>query len=202
MPGFPIRKSPDQRLFSAYPKLFAANRVLHRLLMPRHPPYALISLDTSSLMSITRHILMHSPRIIIYTVVKEPTTNKWSPIACAIFTRRANGALSEHHTGKYRVRGNLWWSWTGSNRRPQACKARALPTELQPRKLVGLGRFELPTSRLSGVRSNQLSYRPSSGEWQNQRTNQPRTASPSKLNSDETIRSRKAGPPLAYRSEG
>ena len=29
------------------------------------------------------------------------------------------------------------------------------------KKLVGLGRFELPTSPLSGVRSNQLSYRPS-----------------------------------------
>ena len=29
-----------------------------------------------------------------------------------------------------------------------------------PSKLVGLGRFELPTSRLSGGRSNQLSYRP------------------------------------------
>ena len=27
-------------------------------------------------------------------------------------------------------------------------------------EMVGLGRFELPTSRLSGVRSNQLSYRP------------------------------------------
>jgi hypothetical protein len=26
--------------------------------------------------------------------------------------------------------------------------------------VVGLGRFELPTSPLSGVRSNQLSYRP------------------------------------------
>ena len=26
--------------------------------------------------------------------------------------------------------------------------------------LVGLGRLELPTSRLSGVRSNQLSYKP------------------------------------------
>jgi hypothetical protein len=26
--------------------------------------------------------------------------------------------------------------------------------------MVGLGRFELPTSRLSGVRSSQLSYRP------------------------------------------
>ncbi len=31
--------------------------------------------------------------------------------------------------------------------------------------LVGLGRFELPTSRLSGVRSNQLSYRPSEGNY-------------------------------------
>ena len=28
--------------------------------------------------------------------------------------------------------------------------------------LVGLGRLELPTSRLSGVRSNHLSYRPKS----------------------------------------
>jgi hypothetical protein len=31
---------------------------------------------------------------------------------------------------------------------------------LNSRGMVGLGRFELPTSRLSGVRSNQLSYRP------------------------------------------
>ena len=30
-----------------------------------------------------------------------------------------------------------------------------------PVNLVGLGRFELPTSPLSGVRSNQLSYKPS-----------------------------------------
>ena len=62
---------------------------------------------------------------------------------------------------------NKWWSQTGSNRRPPACKAGALPTELWPRKygteeagMVGLGRFELPTSRLSSARSNQLSYRP------------------------------------------
>ena len=31
---------------------------------------------------------------------------------------------------------------------------------IQVPHLVGLGRFELPTSRLSGVRSNRLSYRP------------------------------------------
>ena len=53
-----------------------------------------------------------------------------------------------------------WWSQAGSNRRPPACKAGALPAELWPRIVVGLGRFELPTSPLSGVRSNQLSYRP------------------------------------------
>src|SRR5918997_3420922 len=32
-----------------------------------------------------------------------------------------------------------WWSQTGSNRRPHACKARALPTELWPLVEDGLG---------------------------------------------------------------
>ena len=79
-----------------------------------------------------------------------------------------------------------WWSQTESNRRHPACKAGALPTELWPRSsrnsakprravgdavlrlrtpsepevLVGPGRLELPTLRLSGVRSNHLSYGP------------------------------------------
>jgi hypothetical protein len=59
-----------------------------------------------------------------------------------------------------------WWSRTGSNRRPPACKAGALPAELRPlmppqRGMVGLGGLEPPTSRLSSARSNQLSYKPS-----------------------------------------
>jgi hypothetical protein len=37
--------------------------------------------------------------------------------------------------------------------------ANILP-RFRERRLVGLGRFELPTSRLSSARSNQLSYRP------------------------------------------
>src|SRR5688500_1295685 len=40
-PGFPIRRSAGQRLFSASPRLIAAVHVLHRLLVPRHPPRAL-----------------------------------------------------------------------------------------------------------------------------------------------------------------
>ena len=39
--GFPIRRSPDQRLVSSSPGLIAAAHVLHRLQMPRHPPCAL-----------------------------------------------------------------------------------------------------------------------------------------------------------------
>jgi hypothetical protein len=90
-----------------------------------------------------------------------------------------------------------WWSQTGSNRRPHACKARALPTELWPHWVncewsivnenfhspfttspftscvVGPGRLELPTSRLSGVRSNHLSYGPSGSR---QRFRQPGSA--------------------------
>lgn len=71
-----------------------------------------------------------------------------------------------------------WWRRPDSNRRPSACKADALPTELRPPwlfaspshaqpsnrphhlKVVGLSGFEPLTSRLSGGRSNQLSYRP------------------------------------------
>ena len=36
----------------------------------------------------------------------------------------------------------------------------AEPKLAQERRLVGLGRLELPTSRLSSARSNQLSYKP------------------------------------------
>ena len=35
-----------------------------------------------------------------------------------------------------------------------------LPATTPAEKMVGLGRLELPTSRLSSARSNQLSYRP------------------------------------------
>jgi hypothetical protein len=96
-----------------------------------------------------------------------------------------------------------WWSQTGSNRRPHACKARALPAELWPRKrhagtpgagtadggpgrwwawqMVGLGRLELPTSRLSSARSNQLSYKPGTRPAQNPRSpSRPRRTPPRK----------------------
>jgi hypothetical protein len=91
--------------------------------------------------------------------------------------------------------GEGWWSQPGSNRRPQACKASALPTELWPHSppkvdevygchplrtrsadapMVGRGGVEPPTSRLSGVRSNHLSYRPPSYVSLKRRRSHPR----------------------------
>ena len=64
------------------------------------------------------------------------------------------------------------WRLRDSNSRPPACKAGALPTELNPRLYcysfvplllcisMGSSGLEPPTSRLSGARSNHLSYEP------------------------------------------
>ena len=47
-PGFPIRKSSDQRSVASYSRLIAGSYVLHRLLVPRHSPYALTNLTTDT----------------------------------------------------------------------------------------------------------------------------------------------------------
>src|SRR3954452_2409625 len=44
--GFPIRTSSDQRSVDSSPRHNAASHVLHRPLMPRHPPCALKHLQT------------------------------------------------------------------------------------------------------------------------------------------------------------
>ncbi len=48
--GFPIRKSPDRSLVADSPGLIAGSYVLHRLLVPRHPPCALTNLANTNTM--------------------------------------------------------------------------------------------------------------------------------------------------------
>jgi hypothetical protein len=48
VPGYPIRKPPDQSLVADSPRHIAGSHVLHRLLMPRHPPCALKNLNTQN----------------------------------------------------------------------------------------------------------------------------------------------------------
>src|SRR3954452_25294280 len=47
-PGFPIRTSSDHSSVASSSRLIAGSYVLHRLLMPRHPPYALTNLTTET----------------------------------------------------------------------------------------------------------------------------------------------------------
>ena len=65
--GFPIRKSPDQSLVTGSPGLIAGSGVLHRLLVPRHPPCALINLGNLQMMlastiQISRYGRSRTPR--------------------------------------------------------------------------------------------------------------------------------------------
>src|SRR3954466_98051 len=46
--GSPVRPSSDQRSVGSSPRLIAASYVLHRLLVPRHPPCALNNLTTQT----------------------------------------------------------------------------------------------------------------------------------------------------------
>src|SRR5258708_39160569 len=53
-PGFPIRTSSDHSLVADSPRLIAGSNVLHRLLVPRHPPCALKNLATKLCRCTTR----------------------------------------------------------------------------------------------------------------------------------------------------
>ena len=66
-------------------------------------------------------------------------------------TSPLSGARSSHLS--YRP---IWWSWSGSNRRPPECKSGALPTELQPPDwccfaFAGLGFFCFALLQRPGV---------------------------------------------------
>jgi hypothetical protein len=53
---------------------------------------------------------------------------------------------------------------SASSSKTHASKRQAGRDTALEERVVGLGRFELPTSRLSSARSNQLSYKPSTGQ--------------------------------------
>ncbi len=124
------------------------------------------------------HNLQYAPaRYVLhfFHFVKERTSNN-RQFALPIEKSEMMTSLSSCLTTRMRLHES-WWSWSGSNRRPTACKAAALPAELQPRpsratqkSLVGLVGFEPTTPALSRRCSNRLSYRPSRlrGSWSEQ----------------------------------
>ena len=129
--GFPHSDIRGSKPADGSPRLIAVCRVLHRLMVPRHPSCARIRLARYNLASRYVAILFKS--------------------STSVFKEQEITAL----------KAPRWWRQPDSDRRHPACKADTLPTELCPRGgLVGLTRVELVTSSLSGTRSNQLSYKP------------------------------------------
>jgi hypothetical protein len=140
---FPHSGIPGSQPACGSPGLFAACHALLRPLVPRHPPCALYSLTVRD-ESILRQRRMHPAPL--FRSAKRPS----------------GGSL-------YLCQGSekSMWTRTDLNRRPPACKAGALPTELRALlsindgsnppvsflRLVGLRGLEPRTSPLSGVRS-------------------------------------------------
>ncbi len=178
--------------------LFAANHVLHRLLPPRHPPSALISL-TIILVSLGMSIRLLAKSVEIsrlqhrlmscmqdalsserYSVVKDrrirrslarlfgagaPRSVRRVLLAAQHAAKKVGpGGAGRDRTDDLRLAKPALSQLSYSPGFPrEQFKPRTRPVLLphSPRaSMVGLGRFELPTSRLSGGRSNQLSYRP------------------------------------------
>src|SRR4051812_7311846 len=69
-PGFPIRTPPDQSLLTAPRGSFVVRHVLHRLLVPRHPPCALSSLTTMLLFCVWCSLVRLFPDWINHSLVE------------------------------------------------------------------------------------------------------------------------------------
>jgi hypothetical protein len=64
--------------------------------------------------------------------------------------------FANERKAQHRLTGAVWWSQTGSNRRPPACKAGALPTELWP--LSEIGRQHLVTRKYLVTRTQKAPH--------------------------------------------
>jgi hypothetical protein len=161
--GLPHSEIPGSKLVRSSPRLIAAYHVLHRLSAPRHPPNALKTLDRSHDRCPPLGSDAHRVQKDHFRSQTPERPRAGAPMigngACRtrpIRLQAAGAASSLGHvpssrcqTSADRERGGestmrtpapggarqgSWWSQTGSNRRPHACKARALPTELWPLK--------------------------------------------------------------------
>ncbi len=85
--GFPIRRSPDIMPVCGSPELIAADHVLHRLFLPRHPPCALSSLTikltshsqfaATPLVSVIRLVRSIAFRQPTYPLISKDTQLRW-----------------------------------------------------------------------------------------------------------------------------
>ena len=141
--GFPHSDIHGSRPAFGFPWLFVDRYVLLRLPVPRHPPCALFSLTCPSVSLKTGVFQSRSNHfwvlLAIYTPCSSMCISKILRLVCAQYTN-ASCLASHSSLFLYSVFKVL---------------ADSCP-------VVGSSGLEPPTSRLSGVRSNHLSYEPMS----------------------------------------
>ena len=157
--GFPHSEITGSKGASASPVLIAACHVLHRLSTPRHPSEALQRLIVSQQNScrdvpadwkempagpcliFVRQCLLSNRsskpmrgRTNSSFTISMPASHAAGGNLCTIYASRNTVAhrLQSGPRVYSPAAAAAWWSQTESNRRPPACKAGALPTELWP----------------------------------------------------------------------
>jgi hypothetical protein len=164
--GFPIRKSTDQSLFATPRSLsqrttsFIASQ---RQGIHRTPLRHLIALIIDARRAWRRRSILRTRPACIFLETDPIGRRSGAASSCDTPARRRSDRSSLHDV-KMRadcssselrdmclprdcvlsIAGAVWWSQTGSNRRPPACKAGALPTELWPRRRTELARARTP----------------------------------------------------------
>ena len=89
--GFPHSEIPGSMPACGSPRLIAACHVLHRLLLPRHPPCALSSLT----IKLTRHIRAFSYQLLAFSLNPNPPRKFHGPRSCSSHVLRSQpSALS------------------------------------------------------------------------------------------------------------
>ena len=149
--GCPIRRSTDIALIYSSPWLIAVSRVLRRLLMPRHSPYALLCLN----FFLFSYLLLWVSQIIFFTMKKLLSllsfdlppflTANCSFLPDFIQKNLFKICLKNYLFVSISLFGFQWSLHF---------------VDLFSIYLVGSSGLEPPTSCLSGTRSNLLSYEP------------------------------------------
>ena len=106
--GFPHSEIPGSKPACGSPRLIAACHVLHRLLAPRHSPYALSSLTKCSLHLTALCVVKKTTDCRIFSCQKN--------FAGRLRARQISFVAASAATTAPEARSNYWWRIPGSNR--------------------------------------------------------------------------------------
>jgi hypothetical protein len=96
VPGYPIRTPSDQSSVDSSPRTIAASHVLHRLLMPRHPPCALNNLTNTHIKK-SRHKCAQKQKMLASTVQFSTTTRTATTLIPTGTSRRTIAPRDTQH---------------------------------------------------------------------------------------------------------